>query len=231
MLYPDDAPNREETQNLAIKPLVTFGILTDVQYADIDDGMSYDKTRKRYYRNSLNLVKEAIANWKQHETENQCKIKFILQLGDIIDLQAKLKNETDISLDRVITELNRLFPSDQSATTEVKLMHIWGNHEMYNYKRDVLSTGILNTSLALGQNSLANTNCYTYDVTDKLRLICLDFYRFSILGYDETHTDYKNALALIQTHNKNEDLNQSHGLRGHALRFCKFNGNFNFKIC
>ena len=225
MLYRDDAPNREETQNSAIKPLVTFAILTDIQYADIDDGMSYDETRKRYYRNSLNLVREAISNWKQHEIDNQCKFKFLLQLGDIIDLQAKLRNETDTSLDRVMTELNKLFPYNQSPVNEVKLLHIWGNHEMYNYQRDVLSTGILNTSLALNQNYLSNTNCYTYDVTNKLRLICLDFYRFSILGYDETHPDYKEALALIQTHNKNEDLNLAHGLRSHALRFCKFNGN------
>ncbi len=224
MLCRDDAPDREETQDLTIKPLVTFGVLTDIQYADVDDGTNYDKTRKRYYRNSLNLVKEAIANWKQHEIDNQCNLKFILQLGDIIDLQANLKNESEASLDRVLTELNGLFPTDKIPINEVKLLHIWGNHEMYNYKRDVLSTGILNTSVALKQNYLSNTNCYTYDVTNKLRLICLDFYRFSILGYDTTHQYYINALELIQTHNKNEDLNESSGLRGDSLRFCKFNG-------
>ena len=96
----DDHPNREETQNLSIRPLVTFGILTDIQYVDADDGKSYENTL-RYYRNSLKLVKEAISNWKQHEIDNGCKFKFLIQLGDIIDFQAKLKDETDLALNTV----------------------------------------------------------------------------------------------------------------------------------
>ena len=33
----------EETQDLSIRPICTFGLLTDVQYADVDDGKSYDQ--------------------------------------------------------------------------------------------------------------------------------------------------------------------------------------------
>ena len=127
---------------------------------------------------------------------------------------------------KVITELEKLFPTNENPSNETKLLHIWGNHEMYNFHRDTLLTGILNTSLALKYNLILNTNCYTYDVTNKLRLICLDFYRLSILGYnnDETNPNYVDALALLKSHNKNEDLNSPLGLRGQALRFCKFNG-------
>ena len=105
MPYCDEEPCKEEIQNTGIKPLVTFGILTDVQYVDVEDGMSYDKTRHRYYRNSLKLVKEAILNWKKHEIENECKFKFLIQLGDLIDLKAKEKGESDKSLNLVIIKI------------------------------------------------------------------------------------------------------------------------------
>lgn len=103
MTHRDDDVEKEEVENPNIKPLVTFGILTDVQYADVDDGMSYDKKRHRYYRNSLNLVKEAVRNWKQHELDNSTKFKFLIQLGDIIDLQATVNNNSAITLSTVIT--------------------------------------------------------------------------------------------------------------------------------
>ncbi|KAL1478410.1 hypothetical protein MTO96_035035 [Rhipicephalus appendiculatus] len=39
------------------KPLLTFGVLTDVQYADCDDKPAgYDPSLIRYYRNALNQV-------------------------------------------------------------------------------------------------------------------------------------------------------------------------------
>ena len=38
-----------------------FGVLTDVQYADIDDCLF--ESKNRYYRNSLILVSAAVADW------------------------------------------------------------------------------------------------------------------------------------------------------------------------
>lgn len=122
-----------------------------------------------------------------------------------------------------MVELEKLFPNKEMTST-TQLLNIWGNHEMYNFNRNDLANTPLNTSVVLGQNQVPKTNCYIYDVSKKLRLICLDFYKFSILGYEEKDTDYLEALKLIQAHNKNENLNNSEGLRGHALRFCKFNG-------
>ena len=67
-------------------------------------------------------------------------------------------------------------------------------------------------------------NYYTFDITPKLRLICLDFYKFSTLGYESTDATYSKAIDYLRTHNKNEDLNSVEGMRGHALRFSQFNG-------
>ncbi|EEC16997.1 hypothetical protein IscW_ISCW012264 [Ixodes scapularis] len=42
-------------------PLVTFGVLADVQYADHDDKPArYDPSLMRYYRNALNQVSTAL---------------------------------------------------------------------------------------------------------------------------------------------------------------------------
>ena len=72
-------PEKNEEPQIIQEPCVTFGILTDIQYADIEDGINY--VNRRYYRNSLNLVKDAIAKWT--EASN---FKFIIQLGDFIYL-------------------------------------------------------------------------------------------------------------------------------------------------
>lgn len=93
-----------------------------------------------------------------------------------------------------------------------------------NFLRQEIVELSLNTAKSLNQNLDANANYYTYDVTSKLKLICLDYYKFSALGYLETDETYKNAYELLNKHNKNEDKNSYNGLRGHAQRFTKFNG-------
>lgn len=205
----------EETQDLTILPLVTFGVLTDVQYANVDDGKSYDQKRNRYYRNSLNLVQEAISNWKLNQN-----LKFLIQLGDLIDGKSKPINDSLAALDTVLKELKKLF----TDSTQEQILHIWGNHEFYNFTRKEILELPLNTAKTLSQNVNAEANYYIFDVTTKLRLICLDYYKYSALGYDETDEIYKNAFELLSKHNKNEDKNSYDNLRGHAQRYTKFNG-------
>lgn len=60
------------------KPLFSFGILTDIQYAPIPDGHSYNGT-PRYYRHAIAAAEHAA---KHFETE---KVQCVLNLGDIID--------------------------------------------------------------------------------------------------------------------------------------------------
>lgn len=193
-------------------PQAVFGLLTDIQYADMDNGLNYDKTKTRFYRGGLNLVREAVADWSRYENDTGHKIKFVIQLGDLIDGKC-LKSPTDsiTSMHRVLDELKRF-----------NVFHIWGNHEFYNFKRKDLISLPLNTGRWLEQNVKANY--YYYDVTDRLRLICLDYYEFSALGFDEDDEIYQQAIALLKQHNHNEDLNSAEGLRGAAQRYSKFNG-------
>lgn len=148
----------EESDNNQIKvpsadPVVRFGLITDIQYADIEDGYSYDKKKKRFYRNSLNLVREAVKNWNERKSP---PIKFILQLGDIIDGKCKSINESIPAMNKIIDELNVMF---QNETTQPRVLHIWGNHEMYNFLRSDLLNLTLNTARYFNQN-LGNSSIY-----------------------------------------------------------------------
>jgi hypothetical protein len=138
----------------------------------------------------------------------------------LIDGKAKPINESMKSLELVTSELKSLFPDESKQ----EILHIWGNHEFYNFARNEITNLPINTAKRLNQNLDSNANYYVFQVTPKLNLICLDNYKHSLLGYEETDEEYKNAFELLSKHNKNEDKNSCENLRGHSQRFVKFNG-------
>lgn len=188
------------------KPIVTFGILTDIQYADIDDVIKYG--RKRYYRGSIDLAKRAVEAWKAHETSNDCKFKFVLQLGDIVDgFLTKDYNKVIENLHKSLGVLEKMFPehyfkSEYSFNSEMppKILHCYGNHEAHSMPRKIIQDLPINTSRALKQNNQGNY--YWYDITDKLRLICLDQYEISALGFDKNDNIYKESMQLVEENTK-----------------------------
>jgi manganese-dependent ADP-ribose/CDP-alcohol diphosphatase len=83
------------------KPLLTFGLMTDVQYADRDNSGS------RYYRMSPAKLNEAV------QVFNREKVAFVIHLGDFINDNLK-------SFDTLFKITGKL---------EVSLFFIPGNHE------------------------------------------------------------------------------------------------------
>ena len=216
--YPVD---QDFSKPLNLKPIISFGLITDIQYADHDNGLNYAGDRTRHYRNSINLVKEAVRHW--HEQINENNFKFIIQLGDIIDGKATKDRENALNL--VLNELKSDF---KTLVPDFQLYHIWGNHEFYNFKRSEILNTELNSARLLNPNRAAvNANYYKVDLTNDIKLICLDFYEFSALGYDEEDNVYKEAMDMLRKHNHNEDLNSANDLRGHGKRYTKFNGSLN----
>jgi manganese-dependent ADP-ribose/CDP-alcohol diphosphatase len=203
--------------SIPVKPIVSFGLITDIQYADHDNALNYLADKTRYYRNSINLVKEAVHHWHDNISENN--FKFIIQLGDIIDGKSSKDRENALSL--VLNELNSDF---KMLIPDFKLYHIWGNHEFYNYKRNEIIHTELNSARLANPNVSQSANYYIIDLTNDIKIVCLDFYEFSALGYDEDNDVYKEAMSLLRKHNNNEELNSADGLRGHSRRFTKFNG-------
>jgi hypothetical protein len=93
-----------------------FGVIADIQYANIADGASFAGT-PRYYRHSLEAAEMAVRDWEEKQL-----ICFIAQLGDIIDGFNKRTNIQDESLRAVMSVLQR--PGKA-------LHHCIGNHEAF----------------------------------------------------------------------------------------------------
>ncbi|CAF1023219.1 unnamed protein product [Brachionus calyciflorus] len=176
-------------ENLNGNLLVTFGLIADLQYADINDGLKYG--RKRYYRGSLENLRKALHVWK-----NEKNFSLIIQLGDLIDACAFDLNNTDSCLERVLCLIK------EHGFDLNKFFHIWGNHDLFAFKRKFLSKSILNTSKILQQNS-SKFNYYYHDITDRLRIICLDEYEISVLGYEENDEIFKKSCEIL---NEKENL-------------------------
>lgn len=182
-------------------PLFSFGVIADVQYADIDDGHNFLRTRKRYYRSSRQLLRRALTSW----TEAAVKPDFVLQLGDIIDGFNRRDEASEQALEVVLNEL-------RSSPAEVH--HVWGNHEFYNFTRTRLLSSELNsrpdTERTLAESG---TGIYAYHFSPHpgFSFVVLDAYDLSLLGREESSEQYKEAMVLLRQHNHNEDLNQPAG--------------------
>ncbi|CAF1360617.1 unnamed protein product [Adineta ricciae] len=198
-----------------IKPIVSFGMITDIQYADNDDRWNYTKTHMRRYRNALKLTDEACRHWLSATKQ----ISFILQLGDIIDGVSFTNKTSSKDLKDVLETFRKHFPS-------LPIYHIWGNHELYNFSR----TDLLNGPLCSFDTKTTSPGHYgTIEVCPQLRIIALDTYEFSALGIEEDSKVYTQAIELIKKYNQNESCNDPTGLRGHQRRFVQFNGGISSK--
>ncbi|XP_051523228.1 manganese-dependent ADP-ribose/CDP-alcohol diphosphatase isoform X1 [Myxocyprinus asiaticus] len=198
------------------RPVFTFGIIADIQYADIDDGLNFLRTRRRYYRNSLQLLRNAIQSWN----EEHVKPGFILQLGDIIDGYNKNYEASDRALETVVSEFNN---------SSIEVHHVWGNHEFYNFSRKTLFASPVNSGApAETGSSLIGDGIYAYHFSPapKFRFVVLDAYDTSIIGRDPSSEKYNTSMKLLKEHNTNPDLNIPPVYKGLDQRFVKFNGGF-----
>ncbi|XP_018617135.1 manganese-dependent ADP-ribose/CDP-alcohol diphosphatase isoform X2 [Scleropages formosus] len=198
------------------RPLFSFGVIADIQYADIDDGYNFVCTRRRYYRHSLKLLRRASDSWKSESP----RPSFVLQLGDIIDGFNKKHDASRKALDAVLRELN----NDGAAAVH----HVWGNHEFYNFSREELSASALNSKGVCGAEEGAAGDSYWYDFSPapRFRFVVLDAYDVSVIGRQERSERYGQALRLLLEHNDNEELNNPPARPGLEQRFVKFNGGF-----
>eukprot|EP00898_Chlorokybus_atmophyticus_P006961 jgi/Chlat1/7266/Chrsp58S06899 len=93
-------------------PLFSFGLLSDIQYADKDNG-SYDGRIPRY-REATGKLREAVGFFNERAQQ----LRFVLHLGDIVD-----GNDTE---EKTVSD----FEEVQRELTELQLpmRHVLGNH-------------------------------------------------------------------------------------------------------
>lgn len=178
-------------------PLFTFGVIADIQYADLDDGYNFLRTHRRYYRSSMDLLGNALLSWSTAAV----KPSFILQLGDIIDGFNKPAGASERALDAVLT---RFGSGSGSAVTH----HVWGNHEFYNFSRDwLMESRLTSTELGCQGGAGGQVNAYRFSPHPGFTFVVLDAYDVALLGRDQSSQEYREALTLLTQHNNNQDLN------------------------
>lgn len=87
------------------KPLFSFGLIADCQYADADDYS--DGRYERYFRDSRNRLAAAVREFDNHQ------LAFIAHLGDLVD-----RDPTDA-----------VVPLGILATAKAPVHHVLGNHD------------------------------------------------------------------------------------------------------
>jgi len=182
------------------KPLFSFGVIADVQYADENDKWDFHHTSERHYRNSLKNLISAVETWKKAGN-----ISFIVQLGDLIDGLNFSKGTSENSLKTVLKEFQH-FP----------VYHLIGNHELYNFSRTKLHE--------LLQLYPQENGFYDFSPLSGWRFVILDGYEFSIINPDTR----EEALAYLSKYNPNDitktGVDLTKNLSGLDKRFLPCNG-------
>lgn len=214
------------------QPLATFGVLADVQFADCDNlPASYDSSKLRYYRGSLDQVDVAFQYWEKSPD----KVQFVLQLGDIIDGRSRQCPGGSFSSMRRTLEH---FEKHKSIPT----FHTVGNHELYNFNRKNLAELFYESVMKFNilpeifspENPLKDESTfinpvlyYKFCPTSSVKCISLDCFDVSVLGYDEKHSRYKEAAEILRSkhgHDIFDDWDCDGELKGLDTRFQQMNG-------
>ncbi|CAI5736019.1 unnamed protein product [Hyaloperonospora brassicae] len=195
-------------------PLVSFGLVADVQYADVEDGWDFHHTSQRYYRNALLQLRAVVAEWlcvaKSEEAQPPLKLRFAVNLGDLVDG----KNRPAATSRQALEATKAAWTPFVEAVGPVH--HLIGNHELYNFSAATIERDLL----------YQQRRYYDFQVPDapQFCFIVLDCYGLSILGREESDPVFQEALTLLRRVNPNENLNSPAGLVNEQRRFVAFNG-------
>jgi len=198
-------------------PLFSFGMISDVQAADVPDAWNFHQTRMRHYRHALVHLGRALRMWAAEPRER--RVSFVLQLGDLLDGRCRLEpGQTE----RLLAHTQRL-----CADSGLAFHHCVGNHELYLLTRAELAQSWLNTcpaevDAASVPFSEQRGAYYAAQLRPDVQLLVLDPYVVSVHGWPADSAQHRAAEVLLRQHNPNAEWNDPRGAaRG---RFVAFNG-------
>lgn len=189
-------------------PVFTFGVIADVQLADIPDGSNFAKTSRRCYRGALVALSNAVDWWSALHSPPA----FVAQLGDLIDGQNAKLGTSEAALSAALAHLDR---------APCRVVNLVGNHELYNFNRAELARR-LHTAPAP-----AHKEFYGFAPAAGWRVLVLDAYQESIIGLEEGDPRRAAALRTLAKHNPNDLVHGDdwfRGVHGEARRFVPYNG-------
>ena len=146
------------------KPKLKFGVVTDMHFADID---SKDN---RYYRESLNKLKECM----QIMTEQE--IQFLIELGDFKDEDNPPDEKSTLHFLRTIEE--------EFQKGVKKTFHVLGNHDVDSISKSQFQAEITNTGIS------PESTFYSF-IEEDIQFVVLDAnYRSDGKSYDRGNFDW-----------------------------------------
>lgn len=110
------------------KPVLRFGMITDVHYADREPGGT------RFYRQSLSKVKEAI------DKMNAEKLDFAIELGDFKDQDEKPDESRTL---KYLSDIESVFQQFNGPT-----YHVLGNHDTDGISKQQFLERVENTGIS-----------------------------------------------------------------------------------
>lgn len=234
------------SSTLLDQPMYTFGVLADIQYAPIPDGHSYSGN-PRYYQHAKEAARHAALHFQEE------KVQCVINLGDIVDgkcadvekwggtIDEEKKSEgysgsgssSSVGHEAIDDVLEAL-----SSYKAGRMLHTYGNHELYNLSRLELGHKLSipfirepnNDELVGYYDHILHEpqrQCDSDGDTWKLRFVVLDSYDICLLDRcADTSLKRKAAHEILSKHNPNypEQENSPEGLIGLSRRFVAFNG-------
>lgn len=151
------------------KPLLRFGMLSDVHYADREPSLD------RYYRQSLAKLKECI------DLMNRQKVDFVIELGDFKDQDVEPDEAKTL---KYLSDIESVFQQFKGPT-----YHALGNHDMDSISKQQFLTRVVNTQIPTSQSYYSfNHNGFHFVVLDG---------NFTKEGKDYDHGNFTWDEALI----------------------------------
>ena len=170
-----------------MEAIFSFGIISDIQFCDANDGSDYFGIHIRRYRQSLDILRAAVCSFQQEQTV--CNI----QLGDVLDGKAGLLQIQHKCLDEV-------FNITHANGNRHQWHYLIGNHELYCFNRNELYDKFIQP---IHQPVCAPDKLY-YDFNPQagFRFILLDCFDVSTIG-PSSEANGVLAAALLETNNPN----------------------------
>ena len=194
--------------NASREPAFAFGVITDVQYADVDDGTGFGGRDRRFFRGSL----ETLAAAQRHWSQGKDTLSFAAQLGDLVDGRNVKLGSSASALERALGLLQHV---------PCRVLSLVGNHDLYNFDRETLAARLATRP--------DGHEFYSIAPAPGWRVVILDAYQESVLGWPEGDVRRRRAERWLAEHNSN-DLSDGgawfNGLTGTARRAVPFNGAF-----
>jgi len=212
------------------KPLMTFGVIADIQYAPIPDGTSYGG-QPRYYRHALTVARHAATHFQE---EN---VSLVVNLGDIIDGKCQeIEKHRREELDDYNPPNNGADPGHDAIDDVVtalsvykgRILNTYGNHELYNLNREDIGSK-LNIPMHHSNEPDGELVGYYFHSSpcNTVRFVVLDSYDVAIMQRcPNSSIKRQKAMKILAENNPNypDQENSPEGMEGVQKRFVAFNG-------